>query len=180
MGIGGLGGDGGAGTAGARGGAGGAGGGGRGLLFGLGGDGGDGGDGAVGGIGGDGGNGSKFLGIGGDGGDAGDSGVGGPATGLVAPRWRRRHRGVLRHPRRRGRLRNHRRSPTEHRNVDKLTTTGTWVTNSDGQVVIMHGVNVVYKMPPYTRQQWVSSDDDAQFWRTTVSMSFGSGSIGPQ
>lgn len=163
MGIGGLGGDGGAGTAGARGGAGGVGGGGRGLLFGLGGDGGNGGDGAVGGIGGDGGNGSKFFGVGGDGGDAGDSGVGGPATGLVALGGAGGIAGVFGTHGDVGAFGTIAGSPPNIGNVDKLTTTGTWVTNSDGQVVIMHGVNVVYKVPPYDPSAMGFSDDDAQF-----------------
>ena len=163
MGIGGLGGNGGAGTAGARGGKGGAGGGGRGLFFGLGGDGGDGGDGAVGGIGGDGGNGSKFLGIGGDGGDAGESGVGGPATGLVALGGAGGIAGFFGTHGDVGAFGTIAGAPPNIGNVDKLTTTGTWVTNSDGQVVIMHGVNVVYKVPPYTPSAMGFDDDDAQF-----------------
>ncbi|MBU9762536.1 glycoside hydrolase family 5 protein [Mycobacterium sp. TNTM28] len=163
MGIGGLGGDGGSGTAGARGGAGGFGGGGRGLLFGLGGDGGNGGDGAVGGVGGDGGNGSRLFGIGGDGGDAGDSAVGGPATGLVALGGAGGIAGIFGTHGDVGGFGTIAGVPPSMGNVDKLTTTGTWFTNSDGQVVLMHGVNVVYKVPPYDPSAMGFSDDDAQF-----------------
>ena len=163
MGVGGHGGGGGAGASGARGGAGGAGGGGRGLFFGLGGDGGNGGDGAVGGIGGDGGNGSMFFGIGGDGGDAGDSGIGGPATGLVALGGAGGIAGLFGTHGDVGAFGTIAGSPPNLGNVNKLTTTGTWVTNSDGQVVIMHGVNVVYKVPPYLPSAMGFSDDDAQF-----------------
>ncbi|WP_234706005.1 cellulase family glycosylhydrolase [Mycolicibacterium setense] len=163
MGIGGLGGNGGSGTSGARGGAGGFGGDGRGLFFGLGGDGGDGGDGAVGGIGGDGGNGSKFFGIGGAGGDAGDSGVGGAATGLVALGGAGGIAGIFGTHGDVGKFGTIAGAPPSTGVTDKLTTTGTWFTNGDGQVVMMHGVNVVYKVAPYDPSAMGFSDDDAQF-----------------
>lgn len=163
MGIGGLGGNGGSGTSGARGGAGGFGGDGRGQFFGLGGDGGDGGDGAVGGIGGDGGNGSKFFGIGGAGGDAGDSGVGGAATGLVALGGAGGIAGIFGTHGDVGKFGTIAGAPPSTGVTDKLTTTGTWFTNSDGQVVMMHGVNVVYKVTPYDPSAMGFSDDDAQF-----------------
>lgn len=161
-GIGGTGGDGGQGVAGQRGGAGGDGGKGRGLIFGLGGGGGDGGDGSTGGIGGDGGNGSRFFGIGGDGGDAGDSGIGGPATGLVALGGAGGNAGSFgRHG-----------SVGRFGTVDgvppiaapgKLSTTGTWFTDEDGRAVIMHGVNMVYKIPDYDPATAGIDADDAQF-----------------
>lgn len=163
MGIGGLGGNGGSGTSGPRGGAGGFGGDGRGLFFGLGGDGGDGGDGAVGGIGGDGGDGSKFFGIGGAGGDAGDSGVGGAATGLVALGGAGGIAGIFGTHGDVGKFGTIAGAPPSTGVTDKLTTTGTWFTNSDGQVVMMHGVNVVYKVAPYDPSAMGFSDDDAQF-----------------
>lgn len=163
MGIGGLGGDGGAGAAGAKGGAGGFGGGGRGLVFGRGGHGGSGGDGSVGGIGGDGGNGSRLFGIGGDGGDAGDSGVGGPATGLVALGGAGGTAGYFGTHGRVGGYGTVAGSSPAAGTVDKLSTTGTWFTNSDGQVVLMHGVNVVYKIPPYDPDAMGFGEDDAAF-----------------
>ncbi|QZH69349.1 cellulase family glycosylhydrolase [Mycolicibacterium farcinogenes] len=163
MGVGGLGGDGGSATSGARGGAGGFGGDGRGLFFGLGGGGGDGGDGAVGGIGGDGGNGSKLFGIGGNGGDAGDSAVGGQASGLVALGGAGGIAGIFGTHGDVGRFGTIAGAPPSMPGTGKLTTTGTWFTNSDGQVVLMHGVNVVYKLPPYDPSAMGFSDDDAQF-----------------
>jgi endoglycosylceramidase len=163
MGIGGLGGDGGAGAAGGRGGAGGVGGDGRGLAYGRGGEGGAGGDGSIGGTGGDGGNGSKLFGIGGDGGDAGDSGIGGPATGLVALGGAGGTAGFFGTHGDVGGFGTVAGAPPTAGTVDKLSTTGTWFTNSDGQVVLMHGVNVVYKIPPYDPVAMGFSDDDAQF-----------------
>ena len=163
MGIGGLGGAGGDDDAGAKGGAGGFGGAGRGLAFGLGGQGGAGGNGLVGGIGGDGGNGSKLFGIGGDGGDAGDSGIGGPATGLVALGGAGGTAGLFGAHGDVGGFGTVAGLSPVAGTVDKLSTTGTWFTNSDGQVVLMHGVNVVYKIPPYDPDAMGFGEDDAQF-----------------
>jgi endoglycosylceramidase len=163
MGIGGLGGDGGTGEGGAKGGAGGFGGAGRGLAFGLGGHGGAGGDGSVGGVGGDGGNGAKLFGTGGDGGDAGDSAIGGPATGLVALGGAGGIAGIFGTHGDVGGFGTVASSSPPAGTVDKLSTTGTWFTNSDGQVVLMHGVNVVYKIAPYDPDAMGFGEDDAQF-----------------
>jgi endoglycosylceramidase len=163
MGIGGLGGDGGTGEGGAKGGAGGFGGAGRGLAFGLGGHGGAGGDGSVGGVGGDGGNGAKLFGTGGDGGDAGDSAIGGPATGLVALGGAGGIAGIFGTHGDVGEFGTIAGSSPPAGTVDKLSTTGTWFTNSDGQVVLMHGVNVVYKIAPYDPDAMGFGEDDAQF-----------------
>ncbi|MGA8547991.1 MAG: cellulase family glycosylhydrolase, partial [Mycobacterium sp.] len=46
---------------------------------------------------------------------------------------------------------------------DAIGTTGGWLTNSDGQVVIMHGLNEVYKIPPGEPSASGFSDDDAAF-----------------
>jgi endoglycosylceramidase len=44
-----------------------------------------------------------------------------------------------------------------------IGTTGSWLTNSDGQVVILHGLNEVYKVPPGEPSASGFSDDDAAF-----------------
>ncbi|MCX2929859.1 cellulase family glycosylhydrolase [Mycobacterium sp. CVI_P3] len=161
-GIGGAGGDGGAGAVGAAGGAGGAGGDGAGVVFGIGGVGGAGGDGSDGGRGGNGGNGAAFLGSGGDGGAAGQSGVGGAASGLPAlggaggiAGWLGSH----------GAVGNSgtavAAAPTG--SLPPLSNVGTWVTTSDGQVVILHGFNEVYKLAPYEPSASGFNAEDAQF-----------------
>ena len=162
MGIGGTGGDGGD-AAGATGGAGGAGGDGAGLLFGIGGHGGAGGDGADGGWGGNGGNGAAFLGTGGAGGDAGKSGVGGAATALPAlggaggtAGWLGSH----------GAVGNSGASAAPGQpsgSLPPLSNVGTWLTTSDGQVVILHGLNEVYKLAPYEPSASGFNEADAQF-----------------
>ena len=150
LGNGGDGGMGGPGAGGGVGGAGGAGGAGRGLVFGIGGDGGEGGDGSDGGRGGNGGNGAWLLGSGGNGGGAGDSGAAtklpalGGAGGTAG--WLGTHGAVGAF----GKNVN----PTAAAQISAgslrpISTTGTWLTNSDGQVVILHGTNEVYKLPPY-------------------------------
>ncbi len=167
LGIGGDGGSGGPGTGGDVGGAGGAGGAGRGFVFGIGGDGGEGGDGSDGGRGGNGGNGARLLGSGGDGGDAGDSGVDGSATTLPALGGAGGTAGFLG---------THGAVGAFGKNVNTsaaaqitagsllpISTTGTWLTNSDGQVVILHGPNEVYKLPPYEPSASGFSADDAAF-----------------
>lgn len=162
MGLGGAGGAGGAGTA--VGGAGGAGGDAYGLMFGVGGNGGAGGAGVDGGRGGNGGDGAALLGSGGDGGDAGVSGVGGVATKLPALGGAGGNAGLL----------------GSHGVVGKsgaaavdggaqpgavppLSITGTWLTTADGKVVILHGVNEVYKIAPFEPSASGFSADDAAF-----------------
>lgn len=44
-----------------------------------------------------------------------------------------------------------------------ISTTGNWLTNSDGQVVIPHGLNEVYKLAPYEPAADGFSNNDAQF-----------------
>ncbi|MGB6203858.1 cellulase family glycosylhydrolase, partial [Mycolicibacter algericus] len=44
-----------------------------------------------------------------------------------------------------------------------LGVTGSWITDSDGRVVMLHGLNQVYKLPPFTPSASGFSDDDAQF-----------------
>ncbi|BBY57009.1 hypothetical protein MSAR_01450 [Mycolicibacterium sarraceniae] len=44
-----------------------------------------------------------------------------------------------------------------------LTNTGTWLTTSDGQVVIVHGLNEVYKVAPYEPSASGFDEADAQF-----------------
>ncbi len=140
----GIGGAGGAGGAGAAGGAGGNGGAGLGFSFGTGGAGGAGGSGADGGKGGSGGNAAWLLGDGGAGGKGGDSGVGGTATKLPALGGIGGNAGLWGTHGDVGVYGAGARSGT-----GAFSSTGTWVTNAAGQVVIQHGTNVVYKLPPY-------------------------------
>jgi endoglycosylceramidase len=120
------------------------------------GDGGMGGDGGAGADGGDGGAGGSFLGDGGDGGNAGDGtapdglpalgGAGGDSSvlglhGMVGDFG----------------------TTTGDPSGDSLGTTGSWLTNSDGQVVLLHGLNEVYKVAPGEPSASGFSDDDAAF-----------------
>jgi endoglycosylceramidase len=149
FGNGGAGGDGGAGAAGGVGGNGGS-------LFGIGGDGGAGG---AGGNGGDGGNGGYLFGIGGDGGAAGDGdttgglpalgGAGGNAGALGSHGTVGEHGTLASGP------------PTAP--PTPLSPTGTWLTNSHGQAVILHGLNEVYKVTPYEPSAGGFGADDAAF-----------------
>ena len=149
----GTGGAGGAGGAGAAGGTGGAGG----WLFGDGGVGGHGGNGPDGGSGGDGGNATALFGVGGNGGDGGTSGVGGAPSGahpLPALGGSGGNAGLLGEHGGVGHSGDGVAIPTNPAWVDapghQLSVGGGWIINSDGQVVILHGVNEVYKVPPYT------------------------------
>lgn len=160
----GIGGDGGDGGAGPVGGSGGFGGDATGLVFGIGGAGGDGGAGVDGGRGGNGGDGARLLGSGGAGGDAGNSGVGATATTVPALGGAGGNGGLF----------------GTHGGVGHfgtgtvlpgspgtgLSTTGTWITNGDGQVVILHGVNEVYKIAPYDPAASGFNEDDAEFLAT--------------
>ncbi|MFL0177997.1 cellulase family glycosylhydrolase [Mycobacterium sp. SMC-15] len=126
-------------------------------LFGNGGAGGDGGAGAVGG---DGGAAGWLWGNGGHGGDAGDGatlaglpalgGVGGVAGLLYGTHGEVGHYGAL--P---GGITGTVAPPVEVSNG--------WLTNSDGQVVMWHGLNQVYKVAPYEPSAGGFSDDDAAF-----------------
>ena len=130
-------------------------------FFGNGGDGGDGGAGAGGG---DGGNGGSLFGIGGDGGNAGDGatadglpalgGAGGDA-GAFGSHGAVGDYGVL--PA----------GPTQNVDPDgallSVGTNGDWLTNSDGQVVILHGLNDVYKVGSGEPSADGFSNDDAAF-----------------
>ena len=153
----GNGGDGGDGGAGANGGAGGDGG----SLLGIGGNGGDGG---AGGDGGDGGNGGSSFGIGGNGGNGGDSsdpgglaalGGAGGASGALGNHGMVGDYGTVTGGSGGG-------SDTDG-SLLALGTTGDWLTNSDGQVVIMHGLDETYKVAPYEPAAGGFSNDDAEF-----------------
>jgi endoglycosylceramidase len=148
----GNGGDGGDGGAGAGGGVGGD------TRFG---DGGDGGDGGAGGNGGDGGSGTGLFGIGGSGGDGGDGGGAGglPALGgaggnggLLGSHGAVGHYGTLAGQ-----------PPTPSTDGLPISTTGSWLTDSDGRVVIPHGLYEVYKAPPFEPSAIGFDDDDAKF-----------------
>jgi endoglycosylceramidase len=44
-----------------------------------------------------------------------------------------------------------------------LGHTGRWITDGDGRVVVLHGLNMVYKRPPYAPDAIGFGDDDAAF-----------------
>jgi endoglycosylceramidase len=166
MGYGGNGGNGGTGGPGVNGGNGGAGGKAVGLIGdgGHGGNGGDGGTGALGGYGGDGGAGTALLGNGGDGGSGGN---GSNATGLPAlggaggtAGFFGTHGAVGRYGVVTGAAAP---TPGTGGSLSPISTTGTWMTNANGQVVILHGVNEVYKLAPYEPSANGFSEDDAAF-----------------
>ena len=46
-----------------------------------------------------------------------------------------------------------------------LTNTGGWITDARGRVVILHGLNMVYKLPPYAPRAVGFGADDAGFLR---------------
>jgi endoglycosylceramidase len=129
--------------------------GGNGGAAGAVGDGGLGGDGGAGAAGGDGGAGGSFMGIGGDGGNAGD---GSTPDGLPALGGAGGNAGVLGIH---GMVGDHGTGATS--GSDSIGTTGNWLTNSDGQVVLLHGLNEVYKIPPGEPSASGFSDDDAAF-----------------
>ncbi|HEU4361930.1 MAG TPA: cellulase family glycosylhydrolase, partial [Mycobacterium sp.] len=158
-------GDGGAGGAGLTAGisaasAGGAGGSG-GWLFGDGGSGGAGGAGgadAVGSHGGDGGNATALFGSGGAGGAAGNGGTAaqlpglggvGGSGGLLGAHGAAGHFGTL--------------AETPPQTPGLISTTGSYLTDSDGRVVILHGTNEVYKTAPFQPSAQGFDDADAAF-----------------
>jgi endoglycosylceramidase len=153
FGDGGIGGSGGDGAAGGEGGAGGS-------FMGLGGEGG------AGGAGGDGGDGGaavgSLFGIGGDGGNAGDGttadglpalgGAGGNGSELFGDHGMVGDYGTLPGG-----------SSEASGTLLPLGTTGESITNSDGQVVILHGFGEVVKVPPYEPSATGFGDADAAF-----------------
>ena len=126
-------------------------------LFGEGGAGGDGGAGAVGG---DGGTGGWLFGNGGHGGDAGDGataaglpalgGVGGVAGLLYGSHGDVGHYGTL--P-----------GGITGTVAPVVEVSNGWLTNADGQVVMLHGLNEVYKIAPYEPSAAGFDDEDAAF-----------------
>jgi endoglycosylceramidase len=129
--------------------------GGHGGAAGMVGNGGAGGDGGAGANGGDGGAGGSFLG---DGGDGGNAGAGSTPDGLPALGGAGGNAGVLGLH---GMVGNFGTGATS--GSDAIGTTGSWLTNSDGQVVMLHGLNEVYKIPPGEPSASGFSDDDAAF-----------------
>lgn len=130
-------------------------------MFGNGGAGGDGSEGGLGGNGGDGGAGGWLIGVGGAGGDAGNGvygGVGslpalggaGGAAGMFGIHGAVGHFGTLA-------------GAPASGPYTGLSTTGAWITDSDGKVVILHGLNQVYKIAPYTPGADGFGDADAAF-----------------
>ncbi|MGH3562721.1 MAG: PGRS repeat-containing protein, partial [Mycobacterium sp.] len=130
-------------------------------FFGNGGDGGNGGAGANGGNGGDGGSAPGLFGNGGDGGNGGNSGVGGNPTGLPALGGAGGTGGLLGSH---GAVGHYGTLVGEAQTATSdIGTTGTWLTNSDGQVVVLHGLYEVDKLPPYEPSATGFGDDDAAF-----------------
>ncbi len=160
MGVGGPGGDGGD-LAGGTAGAGGAGGDAHGSLFGIGGHGGDGGTGADGGIGGDGGDATVLFGDGGNGGNGGESGIGGAAHDLPALAGAGGNDGIFGNHGMVGEYGTI--NGVTPSDASVITAQGTHLVDSDGQVVILHGLNEVYKLAPYEPSATGFSDDDAAF-----------------
>ena len=122
-------------------------------FFGSGGEGGAGGAGAAGG---DGGNAGSMFGIGGDGGNA---GAGLTTAGLPALGGAGGNAGVFGEHGMVGDFGMVPTIPTD----GGLTTSGDWLTNSDGQVVLLHGLNEVYKVAPGEPLAGGFNDDDAAF-----------------
>ena len=56
-----------------------------------------------------------------------------------------------------------------------LGHTGRWITDAKGRTVILHGVNMVYKRPPYYPAATGFGADDAAFLSATGSTSSASG-----
>jgi endoglycosylceramidase len=54
-----------------------------------------------------------------------------------------------------------------------LSQHGRWVTDATGRVVVLHGVNMVYKRPPYYPAVTGFGTDDAQFLRRRASTPSG-------
>ncbi|MCV7382862.1 cellulase family glycosylhydrolase [Mycolicibacter longobardus] len=131
-----------------------------GAAVGILGNGGAGGDGGAGAVGGDGGAGGWLFGNGGDGGNAGDGatpaglpalgGVGGTA-GLIDGT----HGAVGQFGSLPGGITGTVAPPVE--------VTNGWLTNGDGQVVMLRGLNQVYKIPPYEPSADGFDEDDAAF-----------------
>jgi endoglycosylceramidase len=131
--------------------------GGEGGAAGIIGNGGVGGEGGAGADGGDGGAGGSFLGIGGDGGNAGD---GTAPDGLPALGGAGGDSSVLGIH---GMVGDFGTGSGDLSGADSLGTTGSFLTNSDGQVVLLHGLNEVYKIAPGEPSASGFSDDDAAF-----------------
>ena len=128
------------------------------------GDGGLGGGGGAGADGGDGGNGGSLFGFGGEGGNAGD---GATADGLPALGGAGGNAGEFGEH---GAVGDYGTLPGGSAPISAadgsllpVSTTGDWLTNSDGQVVLLHGLNEVYKEAPYEPASDGFSDDDAAF-----------------
>ena len=132
-------------------------------MFGNGGKGGagsDDGNGGLGGHGGDGGNGGWLMGYGGAGGDGGDGTYTGPRdlpalggaggnAGMLGVHGTVGHYGTL--------------DGAPAVAAGGLSTTGTWITDSDGRVVILHGTNQVNKGEPFYPSAQGFDEDDAAF-----------------
>ncbi|MGB8790302.1 MAG: cellulase family glycosylhydrolase, partial [Mycobacterium sp.] len=131
--------------------------GGEGGAAGIIGNGGVGGEGGAGADGGDGGAGGSFLGIGGDGGNAGD---GTAPDGLPALGGAGGDSSVFGIH---GMVGDFGTGSGDPSGADSLGTTGSFLTNSDGQVVMLHGLNEVYKIAPGEPSADGFSDDDAAF-----------------
>ena len=128
------------------------------------GNGGEGGSGGLGAWGGDGGNAGSLFGIGGDGGNA---GAGVTAAGLPALGGAGGNAGVFGEHGAVGDFGTLPAGLNQTADTDSsllsLGTSGAWLTNSDGQAVLLHGLNEVYKVAPGEPSASGFSDDDAAF-----------------
>ena len=66
------------------------------------------------------------------------------------------------------------------RSLPPLSTTGSWLTDSDGQVVMLHGPNEVYKVAPYDHPPAGSTTRTRSSWLTMASTLCGWASSGRQ
>jgi endoglycosylceramidase len=128
------------------------------------GSGGEGGSGGLGAWGGDGGDAGSLFGIGGDGGNA---GAGATAAGLPALGGAGGNAGVFGEHGAVGDFGTLPAGLPQTADIDSsllpLGTSGAWLTNSDGQVVLLHGLNEVYKVASGEPSASGFSDDDAAF-----------------
>jgi len=131
-----------------------------GWLFGVGGQGGAGGDGGDGGHGGDGGSAVGLLGSGGNGGDAGMSAIGASPTGLPALGGAGGNGSMLGTH---GTVGHYGTGTSLGTGSGGFSTVGSWFTDSDGRIVILHGLDHVNKLPPYELSADGFGDDDAAF-----------------
>ncbi|KLO30778.1 endoglycoceramidase, partial [Mycolicibacter heraklionensis] len=145
-----------------------------GWLFGMGGHGGAGGDGGAGGHGGDGGDAIGVLGSGGNGGSGGESGIGSAPAGLPALGGAGGNGSMLGSH---GVVGHFGTGIPLSGGSGGFSTADTWITDSAGRVVILHGLDEVYKLSPYEPSASGFGDDDAAFLAANGFNSVGLGIV---